>query len=168
MKLNFCRPRLLAVCALFCIVLTTAAFADGYHDRTHFGSNITIGPGEEVGDATCFGCSIRVRGHVNGDVTAFGGSIIIEDQGEVGGDVTTFGGGIRLSKEVQVHGDLTVLGGRMQRDPAARIGGEVTTFGGPGWMLLIFLVPFIVLGLFIALIVWVIRRLFRASVPATA
>ena len=41
-----------------------AAFADGSRDRTQFGRNISIAPGEEASDVTCFGCSIRVRGHV--------------------------------------------------------------------------------------------------------
>ena len=40
-------------------------------------------PNERVSDATCFGCTIHVRGHVMGDVTAFGGSIVVEDQGQV-------------------------------------------------------------------------------------
>jgi cytoskeletal protein CcmA (bactofilin family) len=159
---------LLLACLLFCMMLSTAAFAGGTHERTQAGSNITIGPGEEVSEATCFGCSIRVRGQVSGDVTVFGGSVIIEDEGQVGGDITAFGGGIRLGKEVNVKGDVTVFGGRIQRDPAATVGGDVTTMGGPGWIVLIVLAPFIFLGLFAALIVWVIRRLLRPAVPQTA
>ena len=153
---------------LLCAGLSTTAFADDGHDRTHVGNNINIGPGEEVNDATCFGCSIRVRGHVAGDVTAFGGSISIEDQGQVNGDATVFGGGIRLEPDVKVSGDVTVFGGRMHRDPAASVGGEVTILGGPGWIFLIFLLPMIFLGGVIALIVWGVRRLFRPSIPATA
>jgi flagellar biogenesis protein FliO len=48
------------------------------------------------------------------------------------------------------------------------VGGDVTTMGGPGWMFLIFLAPLIFLGAFVALIVWLIRRLMRPSVPAAA
>jgi mannitol-specific phosphotransferase system IIBC component len=33
-----------------------------------------------------------VRGQVAGDVTAFGGSIVIEGHGQVAGDVTSMGG----------------------------------------------------------------------------
>jgi hypothetical protein len=61
-----------------------------------------------------------------------------------------------------------VFGGRIQRDPAATVGGDVTTMGGPGWIVLILLTPLIFLGLFVALIVWVIRRLLRPAVPAAA
>src|ERR1700730_18331309 len=92
--------RLLPLCVLLCVAFSSAARADKSRDRTQVGSNINIGPGEEVQEATCFGCSIHVRGRVAGDVTAFGGSIIVEDQGEIGGDTTAFGGGIHLGKEV--------------------------------------------------------------------
>jgi hypothetical protein len=162
------RLRLLLACLLLCGSLSTAAVANGGRDRTQVGSNISVAPNEQVGELTCFGCSVRVRGQVSGDVTTFGGSVVIEDQGQVGGDITTFGGGIRLGKEVTVNGDVTVFGGRIQRDPAATVGGDVTTMGGPGWVLLIFVVPIVFLGLFVALIVWVIRRLLRGAVPVAA
>jgi len=152
-------------CLMFCIALSTAAFG---RDRTQVGSNINVGPNEQVGDATCFGCSILVRGQVSGDVTAFGGSVVIEDQGQVGGDITTFGGGVRLDKEANVRRDVTVFGGRIQRDPAASVGGDVTNMGGPGWMVVIFMAPIIFLGLFVLLIVWVIRKLLRPASPVTA
>lgn len=158
---------LLSTCVLLSIG-AGAAWAQSDHDRTQVGSNISIGAHEEATDATCFGCSIRVRGHVAGDVTTFGGSIVIEDDGQVDGDATAFGGGIRLEHEVRVKGDVTVFGGRIQRDPNAAIGGDVTTMGGPGWVLLIFVAPFFLFGLFVALIVWAIRRILRPSIPATA
>lgn len=158
----------LLLCVVLCVGLSAAAIADGGRDRTQVGNNISVGPGEEVGELTCFGCSIRVRGHVAGDVTAFGGSIVVEDQGEVNGDATVFGGGIRLEKDVRVSGDVTVFGGRVRRDPAATVGGDVTTFGGAGWMLLIFVLPLAFVGLFVAFVIWLIRRLLRPSVPAAA
>jgi hypothetical protein len=158
----------LGVSLLFCLAFPLTALASASHDRTQVGSSITIRPGEEVEDATCFGCSIRVHGHVSSDATAFGGSVIVEEDGRVDGDVTTFGGGIRLGKEVNVKGDVTVFGGRIQRDPGATVGGDVTTMGGPGWIVLIFLSPFIFLGAFVALIVWIVRRLLRPAAPVAA
>jgi hypothetical protein len=160
--------RLLLPCAglIFFAALSSPAFAD--RDRTHLGNDITVGPDEEVSEATCFGCSIRVRGHVSGDVTAFGGSIVVEDRGRIDGDTTVFGGSIRIDGEAKLARDVTVFGGRIHRDPASSVGGDVTTMGGPGWMFLIFLVPFIFLGLFVALIVWLIRLVLRPRQPATA
>jgi hypothetical protein len=148
--------------------LCTAAFADGSHDRTQVGRNITIAQDEEAEDVTCFGCSVRIRGHVSSDVTTFGGSVFVEDQGEIDGDLTTFGGNILLDKGVKVGGDVTVFGGHIRRDPSASIGGDVTSMGGLGWIILIALIPFILLGAFIALIVWVVRRLTQPSVAAPA
>ena len=149
----------------FITTISLASFADGSHDRTQVGHNISIGPNEEVSEATCFGCSIHVRGHVSGDVTAFGGSIVLEDQAQVDGDATTFGGDLRLDKAAKVNGDATVFGGRIRRDAEATVGGDVTNMGGPGWILLIFAAPLIVFGLFVWFVVWLIRQLTRPAVP---
>jgi len=145
-----------------------SAFADDNHDRTQVGQSISIGPGETISEATCFGCSVRVRGQVTGDVTTFGGSIIVEGMGQIGGDATTFGGDIRLDKEVKVNGDVTVFGGRVRRDPAATVGGDINNMGGPGWIVLIFVIPLFFLGLFVALIVWLVRLLLRPAKPVAA
>ena len=164
--IHLLRLRWALLILLFCGALSSAAFADS--DRTQVGHTINVGPGEEVGEATCFGCSIRVRGHVDGDVTAFGGSILIEDQGQVKGDATAFGGDVRLDKAAAISGDVTVFGGRVRRDPTASVGGDVNNFGGAGWILLIVVLPLAFIGAFLALIVWLVRRLTRHSVPATA
>ena len=58
--------RLLSAFTLFCLVLSTAAFASSNPSYTQFGHSISIGPNERVGELTCFGCSIRVRGQVAG------------------------------------------------------------------------------------------------------
>jgi hypothetical protein len=154
----------LALSALFCL----PAFADGSGDRTQFGHDITVGAGEEVTEATCFGCSIRVRGKVKTDVTTFGGNIFVEDGGEVGSDLTSFGGNVRMSSGAKADGGVTVFGGRLQRDPDASITGDVTTFSGYGWMALIFVLPLVVLCGIITLFVLLIRRIMRPSVPLTA
>ena len=153
---------------LFLGALSSTAFADGARDRTQFGHNIIIGPGEEASDVTCFGCSVRVRGRVTTDVTTFGGSIVVEDQGQIGGDATSFGGDVRLDKEVKIQGDVTVFGGQVRRDASSTIGGDVTNFGGSGWLLLVFGLPLAIFGAFVALVVWLVRRLMRPAMPVAA
>jgi len=161
--------RHLACACLFALLaFPVSAFADATRERTQMGHNITIGPDEEVSEATCFGCSIRVRGHVDGDVTSFGGSIVLEAGADVGGDATDFGGDIRLDKDVKVSGDVADFGGRIRRDPGATIGGDVTDFNSGKWIFLIFVLPLFVVGGFIALIIWVIRRLVRSSALSAA
>ena len=159
-------PRL-CQCLVIFLCLSGVALAAKESERTQVRNNITIAPNEEVSDATCFGCSVHVRGHVSGDVTTFGGSIVVEENGQIGGDATAFAGNIRLEKDVQVNGDVTVFGGRLHRDAAAQVGGDVTNFGSGGWIVLLLVVPFLVLGLFVAAIIWLIRRALRpVAVPA--
>ena len=158
----------LSLCSLFLAALSTAALADSGRERTQFGHDISIGPDEEIGEVTCFSCSVRIRGHVTGDVTTFGGSVTLEDNAEVAGDVTTFAGNVRIDGSSTVNGDLSVFGGRIHRDASSKIGGDVTNFGGGFWIVLIFGLPFIVLGAFIALIVWLVRMFTRPRIPVTA
>ncbi len=154
---------------LLYLAFCSTAFADA-HERVQFGHNITIGPGEEASEVTCFACSIRVEGHVAGDATAFFGSVVVQDQGQVGGDLTDFAGNVRIEKAATVGGGVTLFGGRIYRDSAATIGGDVTVMSGPLWIWIGLIVglPIIVLTLFIAFVVWLIRRLMRLAVPATA
>jgi hypothetical protein len=135
---------------------------------TQFGSDITVEPNQQVADVTCFGCSVRIRGQVNGDVTVFAGGITLEEEGEVAGDVTNFGRGVRLDKSTKVGGDVTAFGGGVRRDADASVGGDVTNFKGPIWMFLIFGLPILVLAGITLFIVWLVRRLTRPSVPLTA
>jgi hypothetical protein len=150
-------------------LLAAPVFGEGSHDRTQFGHDITVGSEEKVAEVTCFFCNVRVRGQVGGDVTTFGGGVVVEQDAFVGGDTTTFGGDVRLEAGARVK-DVTIFGGRMRRDSQALVGGDVTTFAGGAalWLFIIFGLPFVVLGALIALIVWLIRRSRRPVVPMAA
>lgn len=50
-------------------------------DKVQIARPIVIEKGQTAGDVLCFGCSIQVRGNLNGDAAAIGGHI------EVDGDV---------------------------------------------------------------------------------
>src|SRR5579871_4380294 len=124
MKLGIVRPTLFSICLLCLVGFSIPAFADGSHERVQFGRDVIVEQGEEVSQVTCFGCSVRVRGHVASEVTTFGGGIVVEDEGSIGSDATSFGGNVRLEKTGKVGGDLTVFGGRIHRDPESAIGGD--------------------------------------------
>jgi hypothetical protein len=160
--------QLFSACVLLCLAMSTTAFAATKPDRTSWGHNISVGPNEQVADVTCIACSIRVRGQVAGDATTVGGSILIEDQGQVAGDVTAVAGNAELDKAVKVSGDVTVVGGDLRRDSQATVGGDVTSVGGRGWIVPILLVPFVILGLLVALIVWLIQRQRKPAPHAAA
>lgn len=165
MTYSGCRYPLLSTCVLLLLTLSANALAKNPSDHTSWGNNITIGPNDQASDVTCMGCTIRVRGQVAGDVTTVGGSIVIEDQGRVSGDVTAVAGNIRIDKEVKVAGDVTVVGGELRRDPEASVSGDVTALGGRGWVIPIILAPFVVLGLLVAFVVWLVKRLSRPALP---
>lgn len=155
-------------CLALVLSLSGAAAASDNSSYTEFGHDINIGPNQHVGDLTCLGCSIRVRGQVSGDVTVIGGSIVLEEQAKVSGDVTAIAGNARLGEGVQVGGDATVIGGELRRDPQATVSGDVTSMLGRGWFALILLVPFMILGLLVAFVIWLAQRLRSPSVPSAA
>ncbi len=164
LALRVSRCRLLAAAIACFLTLSTFAFAAAKAERTQLGHDITVGPNEGVSELTCIGCSIRIRGQVSGDVTTVGGSIFLEDQGQVAGDITAVAGDVRLGKEVKVAGDVTIVGGELRRDPQATISGELTNVGGRGWIIPVLLAPFLILGLLIAFVVWIVHRLSRPTV----
>ncbi len=157
-RLFFISATLLCLCIF--------ASAKDNPERTQFGRDIYVQPGEKVGDVTCFGCSIHVRGQVTGDATAFGGSIVVEDGASVTGDVTTFAGGIRALGSATITGDATTFGGYLRRDPQATISGDVSSFSGFAWLLALLAVPLLFLIGIVAVIVWLVRRNRPVGAPA--
>jgi hypothetical protein len=159
----FALPALSAICVLIVLLVPTAALAEGNADRLEFNHDIRIQPEEQVGDVTCINCSVYVLGRVSGDVTTVNGNIVAEQGAAIAGDVTTVRGNVRVENGAQVAGDLTAIAGTARRDPQATVGGDVTSLGGGGWVFLVFLLPFAILGAIIALIIWLIQRSRRAA-----
>ncbi len=157
-----------ALCILAMLAAPYASRAESNSDRFQFNHDIRIEAGEKVGDVTCIGCSIHLRGQASGDVTAIAGSVFAESGASIAGDVTAIGGNVRVESGTQVAGDLTTIGGTLRRDPQASVAGDVTTVGGGGgWIFLIFLLPLLFLGGMVALIIWLIQRS-RRPAPAPA
>jgi len=160
--------RALALATFLLLIFTAAAGAKDNPEYTQIGHDIIVGPNQEVGEVTCIGCSIRIRGKVAGEVTTVGGSILIEDQAEVAGEVTAVAGNIRLERNTKVAGGITVVGGEIRRDPEAQVSGDVTSVGGRAWVPVILAAPFVFLGLLVALVVWMIHRFRRPATPVAA
>jgi hypothetical protein len=153
----------IAMVALF----PTFASAEQSSDRVQIGRDIVVQSGEKAGDVVCVACSIRVRGQTTGDVVAVAGSVTLETGAQVGQGVTVVLGNASLRSGTQVAGDLVVVGGDLRRDSQTMIAGSITSLEGSIWMLLILIVPLILIGGFIALIVWLIQRS-RRPTPAPA
>src|SRR5579883_1421049 len=106
--------------SLLCTILATAfsaspAFAKDSSDITQFGHDVRIEADQTADQVTCFGCSVYVRGQVAGDITTFGGNIVLEDGGRIAGEVTSFWGDVRAADNTKLAGDITVMGGSLRR-----------------------------------------------------
>ena len=136
-------------------------------DRTRFGHDIHISGSENVADVTCFFCSIYLRGNAAGDITAFGGRIVVETPAQVAGDVTTILGDVNVASGTKIAGDLTAVGGTIQRASDSEVSGEVTPIRRGWWLTLLLFSPLIVLGILLAAIVWLVQYLRRPrALPA--
>ena len=142
------------------LVLTacTSTLAEQSSERVQMGHDIRIEADENVSEATCFGCTVYVRGHVAGDVTTFFGNIVMEGGGQVAGDMTTIGGDVRMESGTATAGEVTAIGGSVRRDPGATIAGDVTSMGNRTTAIVLLASPFLIIGGIIAFIVWLVRR----------
>jgi hypothetical protein len=158
--------RITLTALILTLSLSSAALAEkADEDRVEFGRNITVNPGQSVGDVSCFNCSVHVRGMVNGDIAVFGGRVVVE--GRVKSDIAVFWGTVRLEDGAQVGSDVAVFGGTIRRSPTATVRGEVMSFGR-GWVLLPVLVLVAIVWLIVVLIVWLVTRSRRAPTPEQA
>ena len=149
------------------VSISTLAAAEQNGDRVQIGRDMVVQNGEKAGDVVCVGCSVIVRGQADGDVVAVGGSVVLEQGAQVRGGITTVLGNIRLQNGAGVGGDVVAVAGALRRDSQSTIGGGVTSLGGPGWSILIVVMPLLMLGGFIALIIWLIQRN-RRTAPVAA
>ncbi len=90
-----------------------------------FRGSIVIGSNEIVcGDVTSFGGSVVVQGELRGNVTAFNSNTLIA--GEVIGNLTLFGGIIALNSNSQVHGHIDLYGTRELNAQGKHLEGAIT------------------------------------------
>ena len=147
----------LLVLAFFAFASLKASANDS-NDRVQIGRDIHVSGDQQVGDLVCIGCSIYVHGaQTSGDAVAVAGSINLESA-SIGGDTVAVAGSVRLRGESRVGGDAVAVMGSVNRDQDAAIRGDVTSLGGPGWFLLIGVLPLVMFAGIIALIVWLIQR----------
>lgn len=85
---------------------------------------LVVPPGEVVdGSVATVERSIRVEGHVTGDVTSWSGDIVI--LGRVDGDVVSYAGQITIAPEAHIGGSVLALAGGVQAGPGAQIAGQL-------------------------------------------
>ena len=80
------------------------------HRGPFFGTDDVIDSKEIVcGNVTSFGGTIVIQGEVQGDVVVFGTNVIID--GTVNGTITAYGGSITLQNNASVYGDIHLCQG---------------------------------------------------------
>jgi hypothetical protein len=162
MKFSFYSTVLLALLPAFAVT----AVAKNNADRTQFNRDIRLQAGEAAGELTCINCSIYVYGAASGDATAIHGNVVVEQGGSISGDATTVLGDIRVEPSASVGGDATSVGGSLRRQAGATIGGDVTAIEGRFGVILLLASPFVVFGMIVALIVWLVQRSRHRAVVA--
>lgn len=108
--------------ALVCLVLVLSVVPGVAVAETRSGGSVVVERGETVnGDLEAFGGSVIVRGTVTGDVSAFAGDIRIE--GQVAGNVEAAGGSIDVGPDATVGGNLQASAGSVRI--AGTVAGDV-------------------------------------------
>jgi hypothetical protein len=144
-------------------LLLLSPFSLAESERFQSGHDLRIAANEVVDEATCLKCSIHIAGQVQGDATAIGGNVILENGAQVHGDTTALMGDVRMEANATADGDVAAVGGKVWRDPHSNAKGEVASVEPGGWMILLVAIPFAFMGGAIALIVWMILWLVRRN-----
>ncbi len=138
---------------LFVAAIVPRAFADD--NRVSFFNSISIEEGEEVQNAVCIFCSIRVDGALQGNAVAILGSI--RSNGSIEQNAVSILGGVSLGQDAHVGQNCVAILGSVRRYTSGQIGQNVVEipFG------IIFIPIFFLIG-----IVYLIRTLvWRARMP---
>ena len=161
--MNSLRSFLIPCALMLCV--PAASYAKGSGEQTQFGHDIRVAAGQTRNEVTCVNCSIHIAGAVAGEVTAIHGQIILEEGGSIGGDATAVWGDLRLRSGSTVGGDVVAIAGRVIRESQSNVGGDVTSLDSLAWLAAIILPPIFILGLIVALIIWLTQRRRRQQTP---
>jgi hypothetical protein len=149
----------LPLLCLLAILAPAALRADS--DRVMVGEDIYVAEGEDLNDAVCIGCSIRVDGKVR-DAVAIGGSIEVTGEvhdavsigggldvrGKVSGDAVVIFGSTRVREGGRIRGDAVSILGSVRTADSGSVGGDIVS--SESWA------PIALSGVVIGLIVFLV------------
>lgn len=98
------------------------------------GGTVVVGPDERVNGLTATGGTVVVQGTVDGDLTAFAGTVVIAENGTVTGQVRVYAGNVRIGGTVGTNvvayaGSVTVTDGALVKGTLAAGSGQVVLAG---------------------------------------
>ena len=131
-----CRPLLLLLAVVLPLGRAVAAVPAGepapVHsaaaDRTYFGQDIYVAPGQEVRNATCFFCSVQLEGDLTGHAFVLFGNITV--LGRVDRSVTVIGGNAVVDAQARILGTTAVIGGNAVYESDESLSGDAWVLGG--------------------------------------
>ncbi|MBU0687696.1 MAG: hypothetical protein KKB81_07655 [Candidatus Margulisbacteria bacterium] len=99
--------------ALFIISLASAVFAESVLESKEivkFNKDVVVEEWESVKQVVAIGGSVLVKGRVEEDAVAIGGSVKLLSGAEVGGDAVAIGGGVFKADNAKIGGDVVEIG----------------------------------------------------------
>ena len=106
--------RLTAIVLACFFAMALGATAASAQEKNSYLRRVTIEAGGERVSINCFGCSVIVKGDLDGEVVTIGGDVTV--YGRVRGDVVAVGGTIRLKNGAEVDADAVAIGGEIKTE----------------------------------------------------
>ncbi len=106
-----CLAGIVLTCFFAMILGAAAASAQ---ERNSYLRRVTIEPGAQRGSINCFGCSVIVKGDLDGEIVTIGGDVTV--YGRVRRDVVAVGGTIRLKNGAEIDSDAVAIGGEIMTE----------------------------------------------------
>lgn len=102
--------------ALVVFALCLSASKANAEENSYF-RTVTIDPGVRTESINCIGCSVIVKGELDGEIVTVGGNVTIF--GKVRKDVVAVGGRVRLMNGAEADADVVAIGGMVENEGAA-------------------------------------------------
>ena len=94
--------------------MALGATAASAQERNSYLRPVTIEAGVQRGSINCFGCSVVVKGDLDGEIVTIGGDVIV--YGRVRRDVVAVGGAIRLKNGAEIDSEAVAIGGEIETE----------------------------------------------------
>ena len=116
---------------VFYSALVLCAFANfAKAEENSYFRTVTVEPGIRSESINCIGCSVIVKGDLDGEIVTVGGDVIIT--GKVHKDVAAVGGRVRLMNGAEADADIVAIGGMVENEGA--VIAPHATFTSLPWM----------------------------------
>lgn len=115
----------------FYAVFAVCAFAgSAIAEENSYFRTVTVEPGVRSESINCIGCSVIVKGDLDGEIVTIGGDVTVF--GKVRKDIVAVGGRVRLMSAAEADADVVAIGGMVENEGA--VAGPHGDFTSLPWM----------------------------------